>query len=97
MAEALDTPFSQRRYQPAQRAKPGLGPIRQAGKASFVTTAHHDSFALGRKRCGNPVNQPGAFKQRLRLVAAKAPRLTSRQDGSEQNQSNASVATPSAL
>lgn len=97
MAEIFETCLPQRCRQPAQRPKPGLRPIRQAGKASLGAPAHHDSLTLSSKRGGNPINQPGTFEKRLCLVAAKAPRLPSGKDSPQQNQSNASVATPSAL
>jgi hypothetical protein len=67
--------MAQRRCQPAQGAKPCLGPIGNAGKARFLAPAHHHGAALRRQGRRDPVDQPRAFEQRLRLVTAEPPRL----------------------
>jgi hypothetical protein len=89
--------MAQRRSQSAERSETRLGPIRDASEPRLLAPAHHDSLALRGERGGDAVDQPCALIERLRLVAAKAPRLSAGKDRSEKDQSNASVALPSAL
>jgi hypothetical protein len=95
--KAVLSRVAQRRREPAEGAKTRLGPIGDAAETGLIAPAHHQRIALREQRGGDTVDQPCAFIQRLRLVAAEAARLSAREDGSEKGQSNASVALPSAL
>lgn len=97
MGEPLLARMTQGGGQPAQWAEARLRPIGYAAETRLCTPAYDQSAALCEERGGDPVDQPRALIKRLGLVAAEPPRLSSGKDRAENDQSNASVACPSAL
>ena len=97
MGEALLPRMAQRGGEAAQRPGPRFRPIGDAGEAPLLAPAYHQRLALGEERRSDPVDQPHARVERLRLVAPEPPRLSAGEDGAKESQSNASLATPWSL
>ena len=89
--------MTQRRAQSPKRTEIFRWIIGEGRKPGFLPPAHHHRSALRDQAGMHPVDQPLAFVQRVRLVAAEAARAAACQDRAEDPQSNASVAWPSAL
>ena len=67
--------------QSAQRAKARFGQIGNARKCGILASAHDHAFALQIKHACHAINQPFAFEQGLRFIAAETARLAACKDG----------------